>query len=123
MNGIADYLKEYEQVFDDVFVPEEEPEEGALTYLEAMPNLRGGVCEQAPNAGLDYDKIGAYVGRDSKEGGCRSVKSSGKLPAVIKRLSLSVAFKRIRFICRLLSAGGGCVLIAGLKAVGFIISV
>ena len=66
MSGIADYLKEYENVFDDVFVPEDEPEEGALSYLEAMPNLWGGVCEQAPSAGLDYDKIGAYVGRDSK---------------------------------------------------------
>lgn len=66
MSGISDYLEEYESVFDDVFVPEEEPEEGALSYLESMPNILGGVCEGATDASLDYDKIGSYVGKNTK---------------------------------------------------------
>lgn len=66
MSTIAEYLKEYEEVFDDVFVPEEEPEENGLAYLESLPNLLGGVCEKAPSAGLDFDKIGSFVGKDVK---------------------------------------------------------
>ena len=66
MNGIADYVKECESLFDDVFVPEEEECEAGLAYLESMPSCRGGVGEGATVKGLDYDKIGAFLGKNRK---------------------------------------------------------
>ncbi len=66
MSGIRDYLKECESLFDDVFVPEEEECEAGLAYLESMPSCRGGVGEGATVNGLDYDKIGAFLGKNRK---------------------------------------------------------